>query len=157
MRQENGIGYMKLIMIATVIVIVIIGGVIFAKKQIKSEQVKNIQADLLLIQGKVEVLKGKYNMDTQNQVLPGYKLTELPENINIQEFYNKNIIVVEEYEKYYLYDSQLLQQIGLGELVGKYGGYFIINYDNYEVIYTEGYENVYGVWCYKLSDLNKSM
>ncbi len=43
----------------------------------------------------------------------------------------------------------------LQELVNKYNGYFIVNYDNFEVIYTEGYENTNGLWCYKISDLNK--
>ena len=43
----------------------------------------------------------------------------------------------------------------LQELVNKYKGYFVVNYDNFEVIYTEGYENENGLWCYKLSDLSK--
>lgn len=43
----------------------------------------------------------------------------------------------------------------MDELVNKYSGYFIVNYESAEVIYTEGYENANGLWCYKLSDLNK--
>ena len=31
-----------------------------------------------------------------------------------------------------------------------------MNYDNFEVIYTDGYENQNGMWCYKISDLEKS-
>ena len=40
-------------------------------------------------------------------------------------------------------------------MVNKYPGYFIVNYEVYEVVYTEGYENANGLWCYKISDLNK--
>ena len=44
----------------------------------------------------------------------------------------------------------------LKELANRYKGYFIVNYDDFEIIYTEGYENENGLWCYKLSDLNKA-
>lgn len=30
-----------------------------------------------------------------------------------------------------------------------------MNYENFEVIYTEGYENENGMWCYRISDLKK--
>ena len=43
----------------------------------------------------------------------------------------------------------------LKDLINKYTGYFIVNYDDFEVIYTEGYENTNGLWCYRISDLDK--
>lgn len=49
-----------------------------------------------------------------------------------------------------------MEKLELNDLVSKYSGYFIVNYDNFEVIYTEGYENQNGMWCYKISDLEKS-
>lgn len=49
-----------------------------------------------------------------------------------------------------------LEKLELNDLVSKYSGYFIVNYDNFEVIYTDGYENQNGMWCYKISDLEKS-
>lgn len=48
-----------------------------------------------------------------------------------------------------------MEKLELQDLVNKYKGYFIVNYDNFEVIYTEGYENENGMWCYKISDLKK--
>lgn len=79
----------------------------------------------------------------------------MTEDININEFLSKNIVTQEEYEKYYLLNSDSLTAMGLGELINKYSGYFIVNYEVYEVIYTNGYENSNGLWCYKLSELNK--
>lgn len=46
--------------------------------------------------------------------------------------------------------------MGLVELVNKYSGYFIVNYENFEVIYTQGYQNSNGLWCYKITELNKA-
>lgn len=43
----------------------------------------------------------------------------------------------------------------LQDLVNKYSGFFVVNYENFDVIYSEGYENKNGLWCYKISDLNK--
>lgn len=48
-----------------------------------------------------------------------------------------------------------LESLGLQELANKYSGFFIVNYNNFEVIYTEGYENENRIWCYKLSELKK--
>ena len=85
----------------------------------------------------------------------GYKLNELPEGINIDGFKAKNIIKEEEYEKYYLLDAECLEKMDLKELVNKHPGYFIVNYETFEVVYTEGYTNKEGVLCYKISDLEK--
>lgn len=46
--------------------------------------------------------------------------------------------------------------MGLEELANKYSGYFIVNYESFEVIYTQGYENLNGIWCYKITELNKT-
>lgn len=48
-----------------------------------------------------------------------------------------------------------LENLDLKELQDKYKGYFIVNYNTFEVIYTEGYENENGILCYKISDLKK--
>lgn len=157
MKEKSSIGIMKLLVIIIVIAIVIILGVLYLKKEINKENIKNMQADLLLVQAKIELVKGNYGMDKENNPLKGYQLNQLPEEINIQDFYDKNIIPIEEYEKYYLLNQEALEQCGLGELVGKYDGYFIVNYENYEVIYTKGYQNVNGLWCYKISELNKGV
>lgn len=45
----------------------------------------------------------------------------------------------------------------LQDLINKYEGYFIVNYDNYEVIYSKGYKNENGLLCYKISDLYKTL
>lgn len=138
------------------IVAIVVGAVHYIKYYINKENIKNVQADLLLVQAKVEIVKANYSMNKDENPLKGYQLTQLPENININEFKEKNVITQEEYEKYYLLDQTSLEQMDLQELVNKYNGYFIVNYDNYEVIYTEGYENENKIWCYKLSDLHKT-
>lgn len=155
MRQEEGKSSIKLIFAIIVIAVVVGLGVKYTLDFINKEKVKNLQADLLLVKAKIEICKGNYDMNKDENPLQGFQLTQLPENIDIKEFLEKRVIPEEEYEKYYLLDSDALGKIGLQDLVNRYSGYFIVNYENYEVVYSEGYENENGIWCYKVSDINK--
>lgn len=153
--REEGKSSVKLVITIAVIVAIVIVGINYVKNVIDKENVKNMQADLLLVQGKVKVVKGNHDMNNEQNPLKGYLLTQLPEGVNINEFLDKHVIAQEEYEKYYLLDSSSLEQMELQDLINKYKGYFIVNYENYEVIYTEGYENENKLWCYRISDLHK--
>lgn len=106
MKQENGKGFVKLILAIVVIAIVIVLLVMYFKESLKKEKVKDMQADLLLVQAKIEIAAGNYNMNKEANPLKGVQLSALPEDININEFKEKNVISLEEYEKYYLLNSR---------------------------------------------------
>ena len=156
MGREEGKSLIKLTIAIVVIIILVALGVRYTIKMINSEKVKNFQYDMLLVKNKTEVYNAKHTLNKDENPLLGYQLSQLPEDINISEFKDKHIIADNEYEKYYLLDSASLEKMDLGELVNKYPGFFIVNYENYEVIYTQGYENKNGLWCYKISDLEKT-
>lgn len=155
MKYVHGRNTIKLIVAIIIIAIVVILGVRYAIKFIKSEKVKELQYDMLLVKNKTEIFYAKHTLNKDENPLLGYQLNNLPENINVDEFKGKNVIPESDYEKYYLLDSTCFDKMDLGELNNKYKGYFIVNYEGYEVIYTEGYENKNGMWCYKISDLEK--
>ncbi len=75
MKQKKGTGFAKLIVLIIIISSVVFIGVKYIKKEIKNEYIKNVQADLLLIQAKIEIVKGKYSVDKENNSLKGYQLT----------------------------------------------------------------------------------
>ena len=106
MRQDNGKGFIKLILGITVIAIVIVLIVMYVKNSLEKEKVKDLQADLLLVQAKVEIAAGNYNMNKEANPLKGVQLSALTEEVNINEFKEKNVIAQEEYEKYYLLNSR---------------------------------------------------
>ena len=112
MKQEQGKGSIKLILAIAAIAVVVVFGVKYTINFFNKESVKDLQADLLLIKAKIEIVKGNYSMDNEGKPLKGYQLTQLPENIKIGEFLNKNIIPEEEYEKYYLLDSRKFRTNG---------------------------------------------
>ena len=145
----------KRIIVLLLIIFAVICFVQYINYYVKKEKAKNFQADILLVQAKVEIVKTNNDMNKEENPLKGFILAELPENIDIKQFLEKNVIAEEEYAKYYLLDSSSLEQMGLQDLVNKYKGYFIVNYENFEVVYTEGYENENGLWVYRLTDLHK--
>ena len=155
MIQRKGKSSIKLIVAIVIIVALITAGVIYLRKFLSNESIKDLQYDMLLVKTKTETVKSKNVLNKDENPLIGYQLTSLPENINIDEFKTKNVIGEDEYEKYYLLDSECLEKMDLKELVNKYPGYFIVCYDDYEVIYSKGYENKNKMWCYKISDLEK--
>lgn len=75
MKQKKGTGFAKLIVLVIIIGAVVFMGVKYIKNEIKNEYIKNVQADLLLIQAKIEIVKGKYSVDKENNSLKGYQLT----------------------------------------------------------------------------------
>ena len=106
MKQEDGKGFIKLIFGIAIIAIIIVLVVMYVKDALKKEKVKDMQADLLLVQAKVEIAAGNYNMNKEANPLKGVQLSALPEDVNINEFKEKNVIAQEEYEKYYLLNSR---------------------------------------------------
>ena len=143
-------------MIAIIITIIVtITGFSYIKNIFKNEDVKNFESDLLLVQAKVELVKGTNIMDKDKNPLKGIQVSQLPEEINIQDVFDKGLITEEEKEKYYFLNEEALNQMGLKNFYNKYEGKFIVNYDTYEVIYTKGYKNENGLFVYKVSELNK--
>lgn len=106
MNNEDGKSTIKLIIAIAVIIAVVLVGVKFAIDFFKKEDIKNTQADLLLIKAKIEILKGNYDMNNDENPLQGYQLNQIPEEININEFLEKHVINEEEYEKYYVLDNR---------------------------------------------------
>ncbi len=106
MNNEDGKSTIKLIIAIAVIIAVVLVGVKFAIDFFKKEDIKNTQADLLLIKAKIEILKGNYDMNKDENPLQGYQLNQIPEEININEFLEKHVINEEEYGKYYVLDNR---------------------------------------------------
>lgn len=77
MKNENGKGSIKLILLIVVIAVIIVLGVRYTKAFIQQENVKNLQADLLIVKTKVETLKGKHTLNQEENPLKGYQLTRI--------------------------------------------------------------------------------
>ena len=110
---------------------------------------------MLLIQGKVKVISNEATIQKNEELLKGRKVTEAIEEEQIKKLLENNIISQEEtsFSKYYILEQEHLDEIGLDNIKLK-EGYFIVNYDTDEIIYSNGIKVGKDTY-YKLSELGK--
>ena len=140
MSKEKGMG-----LIAIFLVIIIIIGLgflayFFIKNSAKENKIVDIEANMLLIQGKCKILKetSKVNNNTDN--LKGRKLSEMGEDSIISEFLTKELIPGDKLDKYYALSNDDLSAMGL-DIQNEENSYYIVNYEENTVFITEGYTN----------------
>ena len=152
-RIKRIISYTVAISIIVAVLFVIVN---YVAKVDKRERAKEMQADLLAVQAKVEILKGKNSVNKDENPLKGICVSKVAEKIDmVNKIFEKYEITGDELAKYYILTSSDLEAMDLKNLIGKNKGSYIVNYDNFEVIYTEGYTNANGLFCYKVSEMNK--
>lgn len=135
------------------VVVFIVNYVIKINKQ---EKMKEMQADLLAVQAKVEIIKGKNSVNKDENPLKGVSASKVAEKMPIvNKLFEQQGITGDDVGKYYILRNSDLNEMELGNLVGKHPGTYVVNYDNFEVLYTLGYTNVNGVFCFKVSEINK--
>ena len=140
--NEVGITAIKLIFIMILIIIIILSGIVLAKRLWSETTQKDIKTDLLYMQAKCKVIYDKHIIN-EEEALIGEKIEEYKENEEINE------IITSDGEWYKL-NQENLNSIGAYYLNEEDG--YIVNYETEEIIYTIGIEEN-GKVFYKLSDI----
>ena len=145
--------YTKMIMIILIIIVTSIGIVNFLKKEYSTEQIKSVKTDMLLIEGKIKIITEKVKIKEKDATYIGEKLTQESERPEIKELQEKGIIDLESKEyNYYALDKKNLEEIGLDN-INLDDGYYIVEYNNSDVIYSKGVLDKDGKIYYKLSEI----
>lgn len=142
----------RLLIIIAIIIAVGVVGLNYALKLLKQKQNDDIRTDLLLVQARIKVIKGKAEVSSNTEVYVGTKISEYHDN-NVKDFL-KNIQINEsQFEKYYILSMQDLEKMGIsGELKNPEDNQYIVNYETADVIYKKGIEEN-GDTKYKISDI----
>ncbi len=152
MRRENGLTYIGTIFFIVIIVLFIFVSVHFVKLQYKNEENETIITEMLAIQGKAKIIaEGEKALKKE---LIGIKISEKLEEENIKKLLENKIIIIEENSKYYVLDEENLKTMGVYNTKLEPNQYYIIDYNDLEVIYTKGVQTGDNI-RYKLSDFNK--
>lgn len=141
MKKEEGLGTVGAIIIVFFITITIIFLCYMFQKNKNETKKSDINSNMLLIQGSCKVLKESSNANKEDNALIGTKLSEFSGDI-IDEFKTKGIISEEEYEKYYVLTDDDLSKLNIA-VKNENDSYYLINYENTEVIFTKGSEGKY--------------
>lgn len=141
MKKEAIISNIKWIIIVIIIILVLVGLAFFVKKNFEDEKLQNLSTNMLQIQAKTKILTEKNKLEEQNE-LKGTNITEEDvKKLNIEN--NENIKKLSQSD---------LEYMGLNEI--KEDNKFIVDYENNEVYYIDGYENDDGNIYYSLSEIN---
>ena len=136
----------------TQILVLILVAVRFVELQYKNEESETIKTNMLAIQGKAKIIAEEEK--ALKKELAGIKISDKKEEENIKKLLEQQNITIDENSKYYVLDKENLKEIGLGNIELELDQYYIVNYDNLEILYTKGVQ-IGDTVLYKLSDFNK--
>ena len=152
MKKENGLTHMTTIFLVIIILVLILVAVRFVELQYKNEESETIKTNMLAIQGKAKIIAEEEK--ALKKELAGIKISDKKEEENIKKLLEQQNITIDQNSKYYVLDKENLKEIGLGNIELESDQYYIVNYDNLEILYTKGVQ-IGDTVLYKLSDFNK--
>ncbi len=153
MKKDAGLTNLTTLIIICSIIIIIIVAVKFINLQYMNEEVETVKTNMLLVQGKANIIAEEKN--ALNSELKGIIASEKKEDDNIKKILEENIIEEKDIENWYIFDSKVLDDIGLNHIYTE-DGLYIVNYSKQDVIYISG-ANSDEKMIYILSDLTKQI
>ena len=155
-KKEEGLTYIAMIFIIIFIALIVFGAIYFVRMQISKEALETLKTNLLLIQGKTELVSQHVDMKEKDAKLTGTKLTDMKEDEVIKAFLEKQIIDSESKDSdFYVLTQQDLRDLELENIKEESGMYYIVDYKNNDIITTKGYTAIDGQTYYKLTDIEK--
>ena len=156
MKNQRGMSQITLVISIIIIIVIAVLGFNITKKMLERRNVENYKTNMLLLQGKVKVISKEFVMKKEDEeILEGKKVSENLEREDIKELLQKEIISQEDesFERIYIIENDDLERIGLSNIKLK-DGYYIVNYNTDEIIYSKGIEIDQKVY-YKLSEIKE--
>ncbi len=157
-KDKKGITMITLVI--TIVVMLIIAGITVhgSQRLLKDSELKTEITNMLLIQARAEVIYDKNKFDDTVKLVGKTPVTsDMANKYSIPDDPN-------ELKKWYIWDNEEIVPEGTIsakteiedlKIKLKSGEFYIVNYEDSEVIYSEGYRDLDGNVVYKLSDLQK--
>lgn len=141
MKDQKGLTFVGTIFLVLLIAFITFTVVYFVRLQTQKEDLENMKTDLLLVEAKVKKISSDYILKKKDEVLIGTKLSDIKDEQIIQEFLQYNSINIDEKgKKYYALNKQNLEELGLTQVELAENSYYIVEYTESKVYYTQGYE-----------------
>ena len=151
-RKNLAVTYIKIILVILIIAVGIYYGIKALSKGYNNEEYETIKTNMLLIQGKTEVIAQRVEIEEEGAEYIGTEIKEKQDDAEIQNLINNNVINLEsEDNNYYCIDNANLEELGLEEV--KVNDYYVVDYKQNDVIYVDGIQDDAGNTVYKLSDM----
>lgn len=144
MKKNNGVTLT--VLIVTIIITLILAGVTVTTTTtvLRSSRRKTVMSNMYLIQSKALSIYEAYQFNPNDNALAGDETT------TIDSMYG---VTVDTDDKWYVWDTDTLEELGLDPEMLSAGGNYIVNYVTGEVILTTGCQDDDGNRIYSLTDV----
>lgn len=150
--EKKSFKTLKLVVIIAIIIAIAVILVNKGLEMIEQKKFEDIRTDLLLIQAKIEMIKGKSKVNNNIDAYVGNCVSEY-NNDEIKEFLKGINIKEEDFRMYYVLNYQEFENLGIAQnLKDKDDNNIIVNYDTIDVIYKKGVI-IDGNTKYRLSEI----
>ena len=143
--------YIKIILVLVIIGIAVYSIYRVINSKYNEEEFETVKTNMLLIQGKTEVISNKVGIKEKGAEYVGTKIDEKENDSKIQKLINNNIIDIDSKDNnYYCIDNSNLEEL---ELNIEIDDYYIVDYKQNDVIFVDGIKDKNGNIVYKLSEM----
>ena len=143
--MQEGKSLIKFIIIISILVGIIVWGVQVILSELENKNLETIHTDMLLIQAKAKIVFETYHVDNNN----GLQGQKIENNAELEQY------GITDNTNYYIWNREVLDNVGLKEIKLDESDFYIVNYDTEEVIYSKGYEAKDGNTYYRLTDIKE--
>lgn len=151
-RKSVVLTYVKIFILLAIIAAIVYAAIQFFGTKYNEQEFETVKTDMLLIQGKIEIISQKVDIEEEDAEYVGTPIKENEEDEKIKNLINNSIIDIDSKKsKYYCINNDNLNELGLENV--RIDDYYIVDYENNEVIYINGIKNKNGDTIYKLSDM----
>ncbi len=144
--------YVKIFIVIALMIAAIYALIRFVDNGYSNEMYETIKTNMLLIQGKTEVIAQKVEIKEKGAELIGTKIKDKQEEEPIKKLIQAGIINIESKDNnYYCLSNVDLKKLGLENITTN--NYYIVDYKKNDIIYVDGIQNQSGNIVYKLSEM----
>lgn len=144
--------YVKIFIVIALMIVAIYALIRFVDNGYSNEMYETIKTNMLLIQGKTEVIAQKVEIKEKGAELIGTKIKDKQEEEPIKKLIQAGIINIESKDNnYYCLSNEDLKKLGLENITTN--NYYIVDYKKNDIIYVDGIQNQSGNIVYKLSEM----
>ena len=143
--------YVKIFIVIALIGLAIFGAIKILDDRYNEEAFETVKTNMLLIQGKTEVIAQKVEIEEKGAKYIGVKIKEKENDEKVQNLIDNKVIDIDSKKsEYYCLDNAALDELGLDIDTQDY---FIVDYKKNDIIYVDGIADKDGNTVYKLSEL----
>ena len=139
--KKKGFLNMKLILIVLVVIIIGIVAFFYFRNSLDEQSLQTLSTEMLQIQAKIKIINERNKVNNTEEYIGEEATEEEIQKINIENSEKVKILTLDNLKELELTEIQEDKK-------------FIVNYENEEVYYIDGYEKDDGNIIYSLTDIN---